>query len=362
MAKEFSIPAFKINQPCGLNKAIYIGKIKVTDLIDKTQFAVRFWDINKKGSDEQGYQRKPKDPRVMKIARYFEKTNNPILPPAILVSTDEIVKYKNDQICLGRFPYWVVDGQHRIAGLRYAIEELGLNELKKIELPIVILSNYKTIEEAKQFDILNSTQKKIRTDLAQQLMRDICLRDETEYQKIIDEAKDWTLKTLPIMDKLNETEKSVWYQSIVYPNQDRKATHIINQVSFISSLKPLFKTGSLSDIKDVDVSYRILNNYWLALKKIFPDAFLQSKDYLIQRTPGVFSLHLLLNSIIPFIGIKKTSQKDFEEILDKKIFDSEFEKIKERRSGFWMRKGGEAGTYGSMKGFKIMADGFIDKL
>lgn len=360
MAKIFSIPAFKINQPHGSDKAIYVGKVRAVDLINETQFNVRAWDPIVKGSDKQGYQRIPARTRVIKIGRYFEKNKNPIMPPAILVSTDKPVRYENGQVFLNRFPYWIVDGQHRVAGLEYAINELGLGNLKKIEFPIVILSNYKTIEEAQQFHILNTEQKKIQTDLAQRLIQDICLRNK-EYKKIIDEEKTWQLKALPIMDKLNEIDRSIWYQAIKLPNEKKKATHIINQVSFISSLKPLLKNGSMSDIKDADLSCEIINNYWLALKKIFPAAFLAPRDYLIQKTPGVFSLHLLLNSILKFTGVQKTSEKEFEEILDKKIFDKEFEQ-KEHRSNFWIKEGGEASQYGSMKGFKMLADDFIKKL
>ena len=144
MAKKLILPVLKINQPHEPQKGIYIGKIKVKDLINETQFKIDYWDPKKKTTLAQGYQREPSKIRYIKIAKYIENTNEPIFPTTILINSRDSLKFESDdkkngwgKLIINKYPLWIVDGQHRIGGLKYAITELGLKNWEEMELPVV---------------------------------------------------------------------------------------------------------------------------------------------------------------------------------------------------------------------------------
>jgi len=360
MAKKLILTATKLNQPGGEKKNIFSTKLKVEELIDKTQFKIDFWDPQKKSLKYQGYQRNPTESRARKIAGYIQEEPNPIFPTTILISSRTPLDFKEDKktklgtLIINNYPLWIVDGQHRIAGLRYAVEKLGLSEWKKYELPVIILSNFERIEEVTQFYVLNSTQKKVATDLAERLILNLVKEKPGEYDKLVAKGSDWKVRALVVTDLLNERPGSPWEKTIRLPNSPKLATNIINQTSFVKSLQPIFKEGLLSAIFDADKGYEILKNYWCAVVKIFPDAFTVRRDYVIQKTPGVFSLHALAHKIMIRGGKEKTSESDFYSIL-KKVF-AKYD------SDFWRADGNGAALYGSMKGFRILANEFIEYL
>ncbi len=66
-------------------------------------------------------------------------------------------------------PLWIVDMQHRLGGFEWAIKEQSAEYLGNFPLVVTISDGLSKIEELDQFDIINSTQKKVRTDLARRL-------------------------------------------------------------------------------------------------------------------------------------------------------------------------------------------------
>lgn len=364
MAKKISVAALKLNQLNGNKKNIFSTKLRVEDLIDQTKFKIDYWDPKKKKNlKEQGYQRVPIESRIKKVSDYLQEESYPIFPSTILINSrtplNFIEKNKSGEgtLILNDYPLWIVDGQHRIAGLKYAIEKQNLTEWKKRELPVVILSNFEKVEEVNQFFILNTTQKRVITDLAERLISDIVKEKPGEYEKLVSKGSDWKVRALVVTDLLNETAGNPWERMIKLPNSPKIAANIVSQTSFVKSLQPIFKDGLLSAITNADRGYEILSNYWKALKKIFPDAFISPKDYVIQKTPGVFSLHELAHRIMIKGGEKHTSENDFLTSLNVIFADSG-----KYDSDFWRADGEGAALYGSMKGFRILANEFIENL
>ena len=48
----------------------------------------------------------------------------------------------------------------------------------------------------------------------------------------------------------------------------------------------------------------LIDRYWQALKQTYPEAFETPAEYVIQKTPGVFSLHLLLPEVVELVRSK----------------------------------------------------------
>lgn len=351
-------PAIRVNQ-LDDGKELFVASVKIKDLIDETHFAIDFWDQSQQLSEKQGYQRRPSTSHVKKIANYAINETKALFPGAILINSRSPLRFEGDkngvgELVLSHPPLWIVDGQHRIRGLRHAIENLEDRRWEERELPVVVLSNFNKIEEVKQFHILNSTQKRITTDLAHRLLAHQAEKNPEDYQRMIQDNSLWIARVLRVVDMLNEKPESPWYKTIQVPNTDRIATHIIKQNSMVKSLQPLFRDGYFSSVTNLDKNYQVLRDYWVVLKEIFPAAFSRPKEYVIQKTPGVFSLHNLAHAIT-LRGLPEYSKGTFAKVL-KEVFD-------DKDDYYWASENQEgAAVYGSMKGFRILSNDFIEKL
>jgi len=368
MAQKLQLKAVKLIQPNKNNQDIFVTSIKVKYLLDKTYFKVNWWKREKMGTNKQGYQRKPTENRMKKIARYLEKCKNPIFPTNILINCTKRLNFISDgksnfgTLELAYYPLWIVDGQTRTEGFRYAIDELKLLKILEYEIPVTVLSNFPLIDELEQFFILNSTQKKVSTDLAQRLKLQLATENPEEY-KSLDIGEDWELIALKAVDLLNTNHKSIWYERIRLPNTIKSPINVISQNSFVKSLKPLYKEEGILELakkRKPDDVYIALNNYWSVLKRIFSDAFEIQKDYVIQKTPGVFSLHDLATKVF---GNLYSNRKEFTEDNIYKVLKKAFSDEKRYNSYFWQKDNyNGAALAGSMKGFARLASEFKKNL
>ncbi|MDW8482350.1 MAG: DGQHR domain-containing protein [Meiothermus sp.] len=123
------------------------------------------------GGQVYGYQREPERQRGLAFARYLKEVvaKEISFPGTILLayrgSIQKRIKNGELEIDLPNELY-IVDGQHRLMGLRIAVEEMGVKEAEEIDIPAIIISESNEILEANLFRVINETAKKVRTDLA----------------------------------------------------------------------------------------------------------------------------------------------------------------------------------------------------
>ncbi len=353
MAQKLKLKAFRLAQKSGDGRDIYVAPVKVKYLLDDHYFKINWWEKEKMGSKKQGYQRHPAEGRKGKIARFIEKSESPVFPSSILACSHAPIEFnnKNGEIALDAYPMWIVDGQTRIEGFRHAVEYLKLKEVLDWEMPILFLSGFSPIEELEQFYVLNSTQKKVSTDLGQRLKMELA-RDNRQRFELLYPKDLWELKALGVVDLLTSGSENPWIGRIRFPNSS-KGTAIVSQNSFVTSLRPLCKTGILADEKPDEI-YKVLKTYWRAMMRVFPGAFDIPRDYVIQKTPGVFSLHNLANTILTRAIRDKIELSEYNLAnLLRRCFDEDI------NDDFWRKDNSKgASGYGSMKGFAILADMF----
>ncbi|HEY8108561.1 MAG TPA: DGQHR domain-containing protein [Patescibacteria group bacterium] len=344
------LTAVPVNQK---GKKFYVTQIPATKLIDQRIFRVAAWDPKEKNPKKQGYQRVEVSTRARKIGKYMTESDQPhesVLPGAILINSRRPIKVLSEgsgnvEIEIPEYPAFIVDGQHRVAGARHAIEELNDEELESYQFPVV-LTDFDQPKETLHFKTVNEEAKKVSTELSHRLLRDLNLGGTD----ISTEKDRWTMRALGAIDALNADSESVWYKRIAIPGEKKTPAHISKQQSFESSLKPLYgKNARFSDEHTkLDEATGIMNNFWGALSEIFPGAFLEPKDYLIQRTPGLFSLHALLARILQYQP--NPSRQDLKKILKAMAEGMDM------TEDFW-RAGKDAdgaAVYGSMKGFNML--------
>jgi DGQHR domain-containing protein len=347
-------------------RIFYVTAIPAKELIHLTKV-----DVWKEGNpdDQKGYQRAPSSQRKREIAEYVEG-KDAIMPIGGLAnsraSSDDQSNYgsnlkfkaewENGDVASGELsipknalPLYIVDMQHRLGGFQHAIEEDNAAELEDYPLPITIADGLSLLEEVDQFDLINTTQKKVRTDLARRLK--VIQSSDTDHRNRLDESgKLWEARGAKIADILNKSD-GVWKGRIMAPNASKKESPraIIKETSFVTSLKPILQTPFFVRQQEEHAA-ELIRRYWEAIARIFPKAVKNAEEHVILKTPGIFSLH----SIAPFV---------FELVRDRggDLTVNAIEQVLSNLGNqfdddFWFGDSEDgASLYGSMKGFKILS-------
>ncbi|MDE1763189.1 MAG: DGQHR domain-containing protein [Thaumarchaeota archaeon] len=300
-----------------------------------------------KPNHEEGYQREPEPSRAKAYSRYISAE---ISPPAILAnirtSDKEKVRYNNGWLEIpDDVPLWLEDGQHRVGGLKLLMESAP-EKFVDLPIPIVITMGLSVYEEAKQFLVVNKTQKKVRTDLAERFLQKAEKEEGVKnlYNRGFLRGIEWIPTAIAIADTLNRDDHSTWHDKIRLPNEPKGVT-VVNQKSFTDSLKPLVHADGVLAGKSPAVIASILNRYWEAIRELNPKPFDEPENYVIQTTTGVFVLHSLMTKVCMKVGKDEPQKKDFLNVLGR------IESLKDE--GKWS-KNGEYGNMAGQKGFNLI--------
>jgi DGQHR domain-containing protein len=338
---------------------MYSGIISSAHLLKISDIDVWHQD----GEEEIGYQRKPNPSRIGDVARYLEKDSKPLLPTSVLLSYRGKLKTQSNGngALFIEIPddekLWIVDGQHRVGGLEKLIEG-GRERYKDYMVPVVIVEFPSVEDEANQFRVINETMRKVPTDLARRLLAQGYAHIGGRRQLRESNAKRvWETIAVQIVKSLNQDDDSPWQGRIQGPNETKKREHVMRELSLTTSLKPILNTAPYKTYTNERLS-NIIKEYWHAWKTLVPEAFEQPENYVLMKTPGIFSLHLLALHILEVLrvrGITSPTHKDFQSILED-LRDA-------TQARFWERDNSEgAAMAGSMKGFALLADALQEEL
>ena len=113
-----------------------------------------------------------------------------------------------------------------------------------------------------------------------------------------------------------------------------------------TSLKPVLNTPLLSRAPEDQIA-ELLSWYWQILAEMWREAFADPNVYVVQKTPGLFSLHSIAPDVFELSRqAGDLSKKGIGQVLKAIDVDSDF----------WHKANGTAGQFGSMKGFSILAE------
>jgi DGQHR domain-containing protein len=327
---------------------------------------VDVWDPD---NPKSGYQRAPSESRKREIGQYALKPDS-IMPVGGLLNARDTSEsdggnygsklkfeeeYKEGDISHGiltipdkALPLYIVDMQHRIGGYEWAMEQDGGERLEKFPLVATIADGLSKMEEVDQFDIINTTQKKVRTDLARRL-KSIQVTDVDHMLALDKRGKLWEAKGPIIAEHLN-TVNGPWQGKILPPNKSKvdQPTMVVRETSLVTSLKPILQTPYFIRQSE-EAAAELINRYWMALQKVWPEAFKNPEDYVIQKSPGVFSLHELAPEVFEMV-------RDQGDINVNNIYKIVKSMNEIGGSEYWARENSDgAAGYGNMKGFRFLA-------
>ncbi len=343
------------NSVKGSNPETFVGVFKAAELIDRCRIPQRDF------TNQTGYQRLPGNSRVNKLTRDLRKRNVD-LPTALLLSVrDKNISPKLDHS--GQYilslpndkdsppPFYVVDGQHRLEGLRKVIQEEEHGYWAEYQLPVVIFFGADEYLEMVQFHTVNSNAKSIPTDLALDLLKTRARIDETFHQHLVETREGWKVVTQELTEELSK--RGVWSGSIRFPNQPKGET-LISSNAFVSSLKRLLNQDNFASYLPKE-RVEIIDAYWQGIAKALPTCFENPEKHNIQKTVGINVFHNLLPTILAWatrFGNPVTQAATYEGILSttlRQLSGVNPQGTDSVGPDFW--KSGNAGASGAYSGY-----------
>jgi DGQHR domain-containing protein len=275
-----------------------VGVITAAALVD------RYTVPRRDSRSKAGYQREVSVSRVNRLMKDL-RAKRVDLPTSLLVNLRDFDPLEHmveapdgPRLRLsGSDKLHVVDGQHRVEALARLMEEEP-DRWASFELPFVVMLGASEREEIRQFYVVNSTAKSVRTDLALDLLKQRAESESGVMDSLIESGETWKVRGQQIVEDI-EKASTLWRGRIRFPG-DAPGGTTIGSAGFVSSLKLLLATpyfGSLTTQNQV----KILIAYWEGIQQVIPEAFAEPHDFAIQKSVGVQIMHGLLVSVLEYV-------------------------------------------------------------
>lgn len=289
--KKITLPVLQITQ---LKRKFWVTRIAAKILVDISYVAVR------RRSDEKGaVQRILNEGRVTSIKEFTLKVGE--YPGAIILNWNNLenpLEIRNGNISFMPLPdsAQIVDGQHRLAGIKAAIKENP--KIDTLELPVVIYENLTTQECADIFLSINTEQKPVARSLVFDLYG-------VASEALIDPA---ALRARDISIYLNEDENSPYYNCIKLPNAPvRKGGIALSTV--VSALKPLVEEKGDFDrvgVDELELQKKILLNFFAALQEKYKDEWGENTNAFMFGAGFTGAVDFFRLKVIPYCNLKQS--------------------------------------------------------
>ncbi len=341
------LPAAKVQQG---DLTLFSTAIKVKVLIQDNFYSIETLDPSH--VSDSGYQRLLNRARAKKLADYIVKgqdSQDAFLPTSVFLATKKTldfhestntINFNTDDIA----PFSVVDGQHRLEGLKMAA--MRDDRVLEFMVPVNIAADLPPLHQMCHFLIVNTTQKSVDKSVEQQIVSR--LTESLDVENIPNLPK-WIMniverrevdKAVKLVTFLNETPDSPWRERIKMAN-DPSRNNKINQRSFVKAIVKYVLNGNnpIAVLNDFDKEKRIFLNYWKAISTILDDNGNASTLY---RYNGV---ELFCRFSIPFFT-KLQGDKKFTIDAMKDLLSVCFENVEGEFAGVghaqWWIRGGKA--------------------
>ena len=271
-------PVIEVKQ----KKAIFYSGVINSKILEKVATV-----IPRSGDPKRGIQRILNVQRIKSISEFVKNETGVVFPNSIILNCPKETKIQKGLMCIPdiKDSVLLIDGQHRFEGVVKSGLDVPLIVTCFIGLPLK--------EQGRIFLKINSTQKGINTSLVYDLFH------------LTRSGENVDMIAVDLVYRLNEDTESPW-RGMIKTNDARSKKEATNSASFIAPLKKMLKSkdGIFPEL-DFQEQYTILENYFNALKKMFPGQW-GNKQYILTKGIGV-SVFLKL---LPYILIKSIMNQD----------------------------------------------------
>jgi DNA sulfur modification protein DndB len=183
----------------------------------------------------------------------------------------------------------LIDGQHRVAGLRAALEEAVDT---KLEIPVALYNGLTTKDCADIFLAINTEQKPVARTLVFELYG---IADESIVDPAAARARD-------IVIALNEESDSAYFEQIKLPGSPRRRGGIALSTA-VTAIKPLVEQkGDFEQrgIFELETQKKIVKNLFTALKEIYADQWDDSKNAFMYASGFAAAVEFLRTKLLSY--------------------------------------------------------------
>jgi len=233
----------------------------------------------------------------------------------------------------------LIDGQHRVAGLKEAIAENV--EFANYELPVAIYVGLSTKECADIFLAINTEQKPVHRSLVFDLY-------EIADDQIVDQA---AARARDIAVELNESG-APYFNMIKFPGESpRKGGVALSTV--VSAIKPLIEPNGIFDqvgLSTLENQSKAIVNFFNAIRNVYGDTWYDRQNVFMYAAGFSGAMDFLGKRIVPYC-VKK---KSFSDVTIR-------EALQIPQSGLIFQKelSGKGGTEAQRYVFKSLDDSFV---
>lgn len=265
-------------------------------LLTKISYAA----VRRQDNEEGAVQRILNQSRIISIKNFA--LQNGIFPASIVLNwNSDPINTENNQIEIPdeeRIAQ-IIDGQHRVAGIRAAIEENP--EISNLQLPVAIYENLNTTECANIFLSINTEQRPVPRSLVFDLygIANEELIDPSAYR-----ARD-------IAMALN-MEDAPYSELIKLPNSPRQKGGIALSTA-VSAIKPLIEPKGLFEqvgATSLETQTTIFKNFFEAISEKYGDKWQDRNNAFIYAAGFVGAVDFLKLVLIPYCTNRKSFKKD----------------------------------------------------
>ena len=352
----------------------------LTYLTPKDLFGDGFYNVDKfEPETTDGYQRFLDNPRANRLSRHLRESVDEgyaQIPTTVFLASDKSVEYDRatgilrfdkDIVC----PFSVVDGQHRIEGLKRALSDDLDSPLWNFELPTSIAVNLDHTHQMYHFYIVNTTQRSVETGLSQQIttrFTDMKGVDELPYlpfwiEREVNRGTD--AQALKLCQFLNSEHDSPLKGRIRMANDDSRLRNRINQSSLVTTLKrELFNgTNPITHSEDLNRQLRMMLNYFRAIDAIFAND-IDSSDTVVWRYNGLVFFTVISKWVFTAIY---ASTRDFTVESIKSVISNALDELDEDFVGianpqWWKRGAGGRASGLNRAAIAYFSNGFLAAL
>jgi len=337
-------PAAKVTQG---NLTLFATAIKVRDLIRDGFYSVEKLDP----SSGTGFQRVLNNARARKLCDYIVKgqdLQDAFLPTSVFLATHKSIPFdsKTNTITIdtnevGSFN--VVDGQHRLEGLKMAATKDA--RVYDFVMPVNIAVELEEIAQMCHFLIVNTTQKSV--DKAVELniiarLTQMTHIEKTPYlpkwiQNMVDSGE--VNKAQGMVNFLNDCPDSPWHGRINMANEHGGGR--VNSASFVTSIRKYVLTADNPILHYQDKYREIFLNYWKAVTELIDD---EGNATVLYKYNGVVLFCMF--SVPFFTKLVSMYSNNFTVDIMKELLSKCFECMEGEHAGVvhtdWWRTGGTA--------------------
>ena len=233
----------------------FVFSMKVEDLLPMYYVAVRGRD------DVEGAVQRVLSKRRISSIKNFILEGNTFFNMFILnwVDNNYPIKIKRNKLCISQVSAGaqVIDGQHRLEGLKQAYEHNS--QIGEQQIIILLAQHLTTQEAAKIFLYINTEQKPVPDSLVYDLFGEV---KEKDY---------YIVRANDIAKKLHEEPESPYYQCIKMPGAF-KGVGKVDLSTIVNAIKQFTKENGIFDeyhLRDFESQYKIISNFFSVLRSYY---------------------------------------------------------------------------------------------